>query len=192
MLRRVRSRGRGACKSPEASQEGTDLGTKLETIKSRKPTAAKDEAPPVPAETKFYRLTEAFNGAHDVQYVDGGNAMLVFNTAVERGSWAARYELDRQNEHLTTSWAYGDDGCTFASAAGGVQALPDGHHLVNFGSPYGLLEEIDADGQVVWSSSGSGKHGDDACMIAVDVNDSWMLGDSRSYSLDGMAGVLVL
>ncbi len=50
-------------KSPEASQEGADLGKKLETIKTRKPEAAKDEAPPVPAETKFYRLTEAYEGS---------------------------------------------------------------------------------------------------------------------------------
>ncbi|MFH1532332.1 MAG: hypothetical protein ABIK09_16530 [Pseudomonadota bacterium] len=50
-------------KTPETTPEGQGLGTKLETIKGRKPTAVKDEAPPVPAETKFYRLTQAFEGS---------------------------------------------------------------------------------------------------------------------------------
>jgi hypothetical protein len=50
-------------KSPEASQEGAELGKRLETIKNRKPEATKDEAPPVPSETRFYRLTEAFEGS---------------------------------------------------------------------------------------------------------------------------------
>jgi len=50
-------------KTPGSTQEGQDLGGKLEAIKSRKPKAATDEAPPVPAETKFFRLTEAFEGA---------------------------------------------------------------------------------------------------------------------------------
>lgn len=137
-------------------------------------------------------LTAAFNGAHDVQYVDGGAAMLVFNTAKDRGSWAARYELDRQAEQLTASWTHNDDGCLYANAAGGLQALPDGHVLVNFGSPSGILHEVDADGEVVWRDSRSGWADDEACMIEWDRNEESMLGEARSYGLDVLPGVLVL
>ncbi len=56
----LESKGR---KAPEATQEGQDLTKNLETIKNRKPVAARDEAPSVPSETKFYRLTEAYEGS---------------------------------------------------------------------------------------------------------------------------------
>ncbi len=137
-------------------------------------------------------LDTAFNGAHDVQYVDGGNALLVFNTAEGRGSWAARYEIDRQSKALTASWTHGDEACLYAGAAGGVQPLPNGHYLVNYGSPSGILQEVAADGEVVWSASGSGWTEDEACMITYDVNEQWTLGETRSYSLGALAGVLVL
>ena len=137
-------------------------------------------------------LTTAFNGAHDVQYVDGGAAMLVFNTAKDRGAWAARYELDRQAEQLSASWAHNADGCLYANAAGGIQALPDGHVLVNYGSPSGILHEVDADGEVVWRDSRSGWSDSQACMIEYDREEESLLGEVRSYGLDVLRGVLVL
>ncbi|MBM4371489.1 MAG: hypothetical protein FJ098_07530, partial [Deltaproteobacteria bacterium] len=49
-------------KAVEPSQAGQEIGQRLEAVKGRKPEATKDEAPPVPAATRFFRLTEAFEG----------------------------------------------------------------------------------------------------------------------------------
>lgn len=134
----------------------------------------------------------AFVGAHDVQYVDGGAAILLFNTSWDGGSWAVRYEVDRKAEALTTSWTHGAGGCHYANAGGGVQELPDGHTLVLFGTPSGIVHEVDAAGEVVWRDSRSGWSDEEACMIDFDPSEQSLLGEVRSYTVDVLRGVLVL
>ncbi len=117
----------------------------------------------------------AFKRAHDVHWGRDGS-VLVFNDGSEEGSWAARYQVDRQAGLLRELWSYGRDLCINSGALGTVQELPSGNHLVGFSAPSNLLREVDPEGQVVWELDLGGLSDEERC----DSNDlSAVLGEAR-------------
>ena len=91
---------------------------------------------------------ELFAGTHDVRWRDA-DTLQIFHTGLDH-AWAALLQVDLDAGTLTEVWTHGADDCVRAAAQGGLHALGDGHELLNYGVPGGLLREVDAAGEVVW------------------------------------------
>ena len=105
-------------------------------------------------------VSDAFWGPHDVQHAPGGE-LLVFNNGSGAsgsivGGWASLYAPDDAEGVLREIWSSGHDTCVRSDAQGNVQRLDDDRFLVNYGTPTGLVRELDAAGTVYWQA----RHGD--------------------------------
>ena len=83
-----------------------------------------------------------------------GNNLLVFNNGSEqtRSTTAVEYELDATSNMMTLVWSYTPSPNVFNFTLGDVQFIGNDNRMVLF-STSGLVDEVDADGRLVWRLS---------------------------------------
>jgi hypothetical protein len=93
-----------------------------------------------------------FVGQHGVRAAPGGFVVLD-NLGEITGTRAERYEIDDASRSTRLTGWYHPAAATVAELGGAIQALPDGHMLVAFGSG-AAVQEYDRGGRVVWQIEG--------------------------------------
>ncbi len=88
---------------------------------------------------------------HQHQFERVGDSILVFDNGDEqRGySQAVEYALDESSGDAQKTWSYAPDPDVFSFSLGDVHRFGSGHTMVTF-STGGQIDEVDADGNVVW------------------------------------------
>ncbi len=93
--------------------------------------------------------SSSFTFQHDPSWTDTGNLLLLSHG--EAGSAALEYEIEADGT-LQQVWSYGEDQNIHGELLGQAIRLEGGNTLVNFGGA-GLLQEVTAEGDVVWELS---------------------------------------
>jgi hypothetical protein len=82
-----------------------------------------------------------FSGQHDIRRIYNGHITILDNGTYHtpRLARALEYELDEIGKTATLVWGYSYNSSLYSVAVGSHQALPNGNHLIDFGSiPDGL------------------------------------------------------
>ncbi len=100
-------------------------------------------------DSDFVDAEDLFSAQH--QFDLSGDRILVFdNGTVDRGaSRVVEYDLDLDTGEVDLLWSYTPDPALFCYVLGDVVALDEGAMRITW-STAGRIEELDADGQVLW------------------------------------------
>ena len=94
----------------------------------------------------FAEGTRPFLYPHDPGWTSEGNLTVV---STDEETVVMEYEVDDEAGLLTEVWSVGDGEAHQVLAQGMMQELDNGNRFISWGSA-GLLQEVTADGQVVW------------------------------------------
>ncbi len=86
---------------------------------------------------------------HQFQMLDGGILVFDNRTEEELASRVVEYALDEQTGTIEQVWSYQGDLDLYVFGLGSTQRLDTGATVVTW-STAGQIEEVDADGQLVW------------------------------------------
>ncbi len=98
--------------------------------------------------------TDFFDRNHQFQRLDDSLLMFVNGDEHANCSEAREYAYSGDGGEAELIWTYRPDPCVFSFSLGDVSRLDDGHTLVTF-SNQGQIDEVDADGELVWRLNAS-------------------------------------
>ena len=103
-----------------------------------------------------------FSGQHDIRRISNGHITILNNGTynVPPLASALEYDLDENGKNATRVWGYSYNSSVYSIAVGSHQALPNGKHLVDFGTipdgfPWFVLVKPDKSVAMEISYSGS-------------------------------------
>jgi len=100
---------------------------------------------------------DAFSGQHTPREIAPGRVLL-FDNGLARGGFSRAIEYSLDGGSARTLWEWRSQPLNYAAAVGSARRLANGHTLIAFGMPAGLLGstgptevyEVDAAGSPVW------------------------------------------